>query len=140
MALPYYMHQDNRKNGTSLWYARATHFGIVTLDDLAEEVQQNCSLKKSDCLAVNSELVSVILNELRNSNKVKLDGFGIFTPAITSKGSVNEEDFNASEFIKGARVNFLAKYTIENGKGKRAWTQGLELLKVGGPLHSSKEE
>lgn len=142
MALPYYIYQDNRKSvGTNLWYARATHYGILSLEDLAKEVQRNCSLKLSDCIAVNTELVEVILNELRNSMKVELGDFGYFTPAVKSKGAIEKKDFTPSEFIRDAHVNFVAKWGIEktNGKGKsvRQWTQGTELKQIPGPLWAS---
>lgn len=144
MALPYYLYQDNRKNGTNLWYAKATHYGILSLEDLAKEVQRNCSLKLSDCIAVNTELVEVILNELRNSMKVELGDFGYFTPAIKSKGCIDKKDFTPTEYIRDAHVNFVAKWGIEkmHGKGKsvRQWTQGAQLKLISGPLWKSEKK
>lgn len=145
MAVPYYVYQDNRRNGTKLWYGRATFFGTLTLDDIAAEIQNNCSLRESDCKAINIELVEAISYELKNSSKVVLDGLGYFTPAFTSKGAVAEDKYNADEHIKNLRVNFNAKWHIEktgnggNGKAVRKWTQGTEFKKMPGPLWPSKK-
>ena len=141
--LPYYVYQDNRRNvGTNLWYGRATHYGILSLDDLAKEVQRNCSLKLSDCIAVNVELVETILYELKNSQKVDLGDFGYFTPAVKSKGAIQKADFNPNDFIKDAHVNFVAKWGVEkvNGKGRsvRQWTQGIQFKQLPGPLWPSE--
>ena len=138
MAVPYYVYQDNRKNGTRLWYGRATFFGTLTLDDIAAEIQNNCSLRESDCKAINWELVEAISYELKNSSKVVLDGLGYFTPAFRSAGSVSEDKFNAEEHI-----NFNAKWHIERtgngGKAVRKWTQGTEFKEMPGPLWPSKK-
>lgn len=143
MALPYYIYQDNRRTGTNLWYARATHYGTVTLDDLAKEVQTNCSLKISDCLAVNLELLSVIKAELNNSNKVKLDNFGSFAPAIKSKGALAKDEFSVEEHIKGSKVNFVAQWrrpVSANGRAtSREWTDGVTLKRVPGALLAPNE-
>lgn len=143
MAVPYYVYQDNRKNGTRLWYGRATFFGTLTLDDIAAEIQNNCSLRESDCKAINWELVEAISYELKNSSKVVLDGLGYFTPAFRSAGSVTEDKFNPEENIKNLRVNFNAKWNLEStGNGRRAvrkWTQGTEFKKMPGPLWPSKK-
>lgn len=144
MAVPYYIYQDNRKNGTKLWYGRATFFGTLTLDDIAAEIQNNCSLRESDCKAINIELVEAINYELKNSTKVVLDGLGYFTPAFTSKGAVSEDKYNPDECIKNLRVNFNAKWHIEKtgdgGKAVRKWTQGTEFKKMPGPLWAKKKK
>ena len=134
MALPYYVYQDNRKNGTNLWYAKATSYGTVTLDDLADEIQTNCSLKKSDCLAVNAELLQVIKNELSNSNCVYLDGFGYFKTAIHGKGASSEKDYTPQECVKQLCTNFVPSYGYSNIGGSKTyrcpWTEGITLKRV----------
>ena len=143
MAVPYYVYQDNRRNGTRLWYGRATFFGTLTLDDIAAEIQNNCSLRESDCKAINWELVEAISYELKNSSKVVLDGLGYFTPAFRSAGAVTEDKFTAEENIKNLRVNFNAKWHIERsgngGKAVRKWTQGTGFKEMPGPLWPSKK-
>ena len=54
MPILYRMHQDNRKNSAhkGKWYARAVMNGTVGIDEVAEVMQRNCTLKKSDIRAV----------------------------------------------------------------------------------------
>ena len=131
MAVPFYVYQDNRKTvGTKLWYGRATHFGTVELDDLAEQVQKTCSLTKSDCVAINTELVELLSYELSNSNCVSLDGLGYFKPAIKSKGAISADQFNAAENIAGSFVRFVPEWKIKSGKASRFLTSGVEFKKM----------
>lgn len=46
MAVFYKLYQDNRKTSSNQgkWYARAVHTGTVDIDDLAEEMQANCTV------------------------------------------------------------------------------------------------
>lgn len=129
-AIQYVTYQDNRKNGTNLWYGRAVYASTIDLDAIAERVQQNCSMKKSDVMAVLVEMVETMRYELQNSNKVKLDGFGTFSIGIKSKGAVSEEEFNANENVKGFRVKFLAEGKKQNGKITRTFTEGLRVIKA----------
>ena len=65
MAVKYRIYQSNRK-GTfkGKWYARAVHEGTVTTDELADIMQNNCTVKRSDILAVISELVETMSTQL----------------------------------------------------------------------------
>lgn len=145
MAVPYFVYQDTRRNvGTQLWYGRATHFGTVTLDDLAEQVQQTCSLTKSDCVAINTELVELLSYELSNSNCVSLDGLGYFKPAIKSKGAVAADKFTPAENIVGSSVRFVPEWKITGGsygnrKATRFLTSGVEFKKMPQALWKKKE-
>ena len=131
-AIQYVTYQDNRRTGTNLWYGRAVHPSTVNLDAVADRVQQNCSMKKADVLAVLTEMIETMKVEMQNGNKVCLDGFGTFYINLRSKGSLTEEDFNANEFIKGFRVKFLAEGKKQNGKITRTFTDGLRVVKAKG--------
>ena len=49
MAVKYKIYQSNRKDAfKGKWYARAVHDGTVTTDDLADIMQDNCTVKRSD--------------------------------------------------------------------------------------------
>ena len=129
-AIQYVTYQDNRKNGTNLWYGRAVYPSTIDLDAIAERIQQNCSMKKSDVMAVLTELIETMRYELQNSNKVKLDGFGTFYIGLRSKGAIDEKDFNANEYVKGFRVKFLAEGKMQNGKITRTFTEGIRVVKA----------
>ena len=94
MAVFYNTYRDNRETSNNFYYGRVVHLNTVNLNDIAERVQRNCSMKKSDCLAVMTEMIEVMNDELRNSNIVNIDGFGRFKLMISSKGVEQEEDYS----------------------------------------------
>ena len=52
------------------WYGKAVIVDKVEIDQLANEIQDNCTVKRSDILAVLSELGPAIKKELQRSMKV----------------------------------------------------------------------
>lgn len=118
MAVLYKLWQDNRKNTMypGKWYARAVHQNTFNLEKLSERIQRNCSMKKSDVLAVLTEMVEVMKDELQNSSTVRIDGFGSFSVGLKTKPAATAADFNAAKNVAGYRVNFRpASHTVANG-------------------------
>lgn len=56
MSVKYKLYQNKREGSSTKgkWYARAAADGLVTTDQLAETMQRNCTLKRSDIIAVIS--------------------------------------------------------------------------------------
>lgn len=106
---------DGREDAANnRWYAKAFHLGTVETDELAEEIQENCSVKKSDVKAVIEELIGVMTKRLQQSYAVKLNGLGTFKLAIvSSNGADTVEEFSVQGNIKGAKVNFTPATTID---------------------------
>ena len=110
MAVLYRLYQNNNKKNTKAygkWYAKAVHTNEYGTDELAQEVQRNCSMKKSDVKAVIEELCEVMARELGNSHAIKLQGLGTFRAGLKSTGTVTVREFNASKNITGTKINFL---------------------------------
>ena len=133
MALNYYLYQDNRSNGNGKWYARSVHPVTVDIDQLTEEIEHNCSMTKGDVRAVLQELCTQLAYVLKEGNKVKLDGFGIFYYTITTRGAQSDEDFTPQDNIKGANPRFLASRKKANGKYNILFTDGVKFKKVDPP-------
>ena len=131
MALLYKIVRDNRKDSNNLYYGRAVQINSISTDGLADIIQRNCTLKKSDVLAVISELVEVMTDQLQNSVTVKLDGFGTFKIGLKTVGAVKAEDFSVSRNVTGLRVNFLSegKKDVATNKVTRKFLQGATLQK-----------
>ena len=129
MALIYQNRQDNReylnqKKGVEnpnygYWYARAVCLGTKDTDDVADLVQRNCSMKKSDVKAVIEDLIEVIHDQLCNSYAVKLDGLGTFKAGIDTTGSKQLDEWTATKNITGAHVNFNPSITVDGSTGGR---------------------
>lgn len=131
MALFYKVVRDNRIDSDHLFYARAVHSGAVSTDDLAEIIQRNCSMKKSDVLAVLTELVEVMTDQLQASKTVKLDGLGSFKLGIRSFGADTEDKYSVTKHVAGLRVRFLAegKRDMSTNKVVRTFLNGCTLQK-----------
>ncbi|ALO49384.1 HU family DNA-binding protein [Hoylesella enoeca] len=130
MAILYRIHQDNRKNSVhkGKWYARAVMNGTVGIDQIAEVMQRNSTVKKSDILAVITELVETMQDFLQNSMRVKIKGLGSFKIGLKTKAANKPEDFNAAANVVGMRVNFQPELTIsKDGVRRRALLNGAKV-------------
>lgn len=129
MALNYKIYQSNANNLTKgKFYARASHKETVGIKQLAAVMQNNCTVKHSDIVAVLSELSEVLKQELQRGNRVRIDGFGTFKVNIRSKGAKTAKEFSAVENILGLRINFRPE-TFVNPDGSHI-TNMLSGLKV----------
>ncbi len=88
------------------WFATAVydqHF--ITTEELAEFIQTQASVKKSDIKAVLDELGAALKHFFELGQKVKLDGIGIFKVGFSSIG-VNKKDDCGAQNITTRRVLF----------------------------------
>ena len=115
MSVFYRLHQDKSKNTvrSGKWYARAVPTAVINTRQLAEIMQRNCTVKKSDILAVLDELVETMRDQMQDSKRVKLDGFGSFKIGISSNGAVSAKDFTASGNIRSMHVVFTPERSTD---------------------------
>ena len=83
---------------------------FISTDGLAEYIQTQCTVKKSDIRAVLEELGSAMKHYFELGQKVKLEGIGIFKVGISSAASDTEAGCTAS-LVKKSRVNFQPETT-----------------------------
>mgnify|MGYP002515555886 CR=1 FL=1 len=105
-SVSYYVRQDNRRTGTGLWYGKAYIRGTLTFDQIAQQIQNNCSMKKSDVIAYLTELIEVMQQKLTQGYKVQLGDIGYFSVGLTSLGALSEKKWNAKEYLKSMHVVF----------------------------------
>ena len=131
MALLYKIVRDNRKNSGNLYYGRAVQIQTIDSEGLADIIQRNCTLKKSDVIAVIKELIEVMTDQLQNSVTVKLDGFGTFKIGLKTIGADKPENFGISRNVKGLRVNFISAGKKDQATNKvvRSFLGGATLMK-----------
>jgi len=115
MAVKYKLQQcTNTKSAfNGYYYAKVVITDEVTLATISERVQRNCSVKKSDVVAVLTELTEVIKDELQTGHKVTIDGLGSFKIGIKGSYAKTAAAFNSAKNISGYKVNFRPTYTIE---------------------------
>lgn len=115
------------------YYALAQHTGTWRTRDIARLIQANCSLKESDVLAVISELVCSMKLLLQDSQRVQLDGLGMFKIAIANKPVDRPKDFRTSANVRALRIIFWPEYTIgKNGQRTTDLLEGTELAETKG--------
>jgi len=129
MAVLYRLSQNRMKDSKAFgkWFAQAVMTGTVDTDELADIMQRNCTVKKSDILAVITELIETMQDQLQNSKRVKLKGFGAFKIGIenTPGGAATAADFSAGKNIKGLHVLFQPEVkTDSSGQRKKTFISG----------------
>ena len=129
MAVLYRLAKNNNQynSGYGKWFAQAVMTGTVDTDALATIMQRNCTVKKSDILAVITELIETMQDQLQNSKRVKLNGLGAFKIGIenTQGGAENAADFNVGKNIKGLHVLFQPEVkTDSSGQRQKTFISG----------------
>ena len=141
MSVFYRLHQD-QSTGTKRsgkWYARAVPTAVITTRQLAEIVQRNCTVKRSDVMAVIEEMVEVMKDQMQDSKRVKLDGFGSFKIGIESKGAQTAGKYSVSEHVKGLHVVFMPERTTDSGGNRvKQFLQGARVEEL--PLNTVVKE
>ena len=93
------------KDEAPKYYAHVQASGDINIREMAERIQQTCTVHKSDVFAVLVALEDVITDALRGGEIVRLGDLGSLQIGISSKGALTEEDYEES-MIKKARINF----------------------------------
>ena len=141
MSVFYRLHQD-QSTGTKRsgkWYARAVPTAVIGTRQLAEIIQRNCTVKRSDVMAVIEELVEVMKDQMQDSKRVKLDGFGSFKIGIESKGAATAAKFTVADHIKGLHVVFMPERTKDTaGNRSKQFLQGAKVEEL--PLNTVVKE
>ena len=87
------------------YFARARKTGKIGMNEIAEEIQRNCSDTCGDVKLVLTELMDVIRDHLLNGEEVAIDGLGSFRVGVTSDSVTNPADFKRSN-IHGVHLKF----------------------------------
>jgi predicted histone-like DNA-binding protein len=129
MAVLYRLSQNKMSSSKAYgkWFAQAVMTGTIDTDALAEIMQRNCTVKKSDILAVISELIETMQDQLQNSKRIKLNGFGAFKLGIENAagGAATAAEFSAGKNIKGLHVLFQPEVkTDTTGQRRKTFVTG----------------
>ena len=118
MAVLYRLSQNKMEGSKAYgkWYAQAVMTGVVDTNALATIMQRNCTVKKADILAVITELIETMQDQLQDSKRVKLDGFGSFKIGIENEkgGALTAADFSTNKNVKGLHVLFLPEVKTDS--------------------------
>ena len=83
---------------------------FITTEQLADYIQMQASVKKSDCKAVLDELGSAFKHFFELGQKIRLDQIGIFKVGFSSNGTYDGAAAGIG-LVKSSRVNFQPETT-----------------------------
>ena len=109
---------------------------FIETEQLAEFIQTQASVKKSDIKAVLDELGAAMKHFFELGQKIRLDGIGIFKVGFSSIGVAKKEDCSAAT-ISTRRVLFQPETTRvivgqekkQDGTVKQKYVNAITLLK-----------
>ena len=133
MSVFYRLRKNNNSKSAQYgkYYARAVHVSTLTTNDIANIIQRNCSVKKSDVKAVLEELVEVMNSALQDSKRVKLDGFGSFKIGLKTAPADSAAEFNVRDNVTSLRVNFQPIAKVDsNGTRSKVFLTGTSVKEL----------
>ena len=133
--------KSQNKNSSSQafgkYFAQAVYDNhFVGTEELADFIQRQASVKKSDIKAVLQELGEAFKHFFEMGQKIKLDGIGIFKVGFSSIGVTKLEDCSA-QTITTRRILFqpetsrvvVGQEKKEDGSVKQKYVNAISLLK-----------
>ena len=101
--------RNNIKRSSSYgkYFAKTVSQGEITIKDLAIEASRNSTLRKSDVIAVVTEIEEMLRYRLAEGQTVVLDGIGRFSLRVESDGVDNPNDFSIGKHIRRVICRFL---------------------------------
>ena len=133
MAVLYRLYQNNndKSPGKGKWYAKAVMTNVIDTKKLADIMQRNCTVKRADIMAVLTELVETMRDQLQDSKRVKLDGLGSFKLALTSKGAATAADYEVKKHVKKVRVLFSPESSTDSsGQRTKTFLEGVKVQEL----------
>lgn len=91
--------------GEVKYYAKAQASGVITIDQLADDISYSTTLTDGDVLNVIRALIKQIKRHIANGEIVRLENLGSFQVQLSSEGTMTSEDFS-SEKIRKIRLQF----------------------------------
>ena len=132
MKLNYVKYQNKSKNPKmkNKWYGRVAIRESVNIEQVATKMQDNCTVKRADILAVLSELGPTVTELLQDSKRVVLPYLGAFKLGINTIAAESAEAFTVKN-IKGVHVLFQpATHQLADGRRVKDLTDGCTLQEL----------
>ena len=123
--------KPGEKNDAPKYYAQAQARGDVNIREMAERIQNSCTVHKSDVYAVLVALEDVVADAIQYGEIVRLGELCTLLVGLSGKGSLTEEDYSDT-LIKRAKINFRPGKVLAGALGT------LKFSKV--PIKYTKEE
>lgn len=123
------------KLAKKMYYAKAQADGVVTMDEMAEEISYATSLTDGDVLNVIRAVIRQMKKNLSAGKIVKMEQLGSFQVQVSSTGAEDKKDFSASN-ITGVSVQFRPGRMVRDVVS----TAALSFSRVAGKKEVAAEE
>ena len=100
--------QNSKSEYYGKWYGRTHMLGTTGIEELAQRIQNRCTVRESDVLAVLTELSDAIAEILAAGYQVRVPGLGIFHTTVTTERADSKEEFTDAN-IKKLNIKFRAE-------------------------------
>ena len=110
------------KDEAPKFYAQAQARGDVNIREMAERIQQTCTVHKSDVYAVLVALEDVIAEAIQNGEIVRLGDLCTLQVSLSGKGALTEDDYTA-DLIKRSKINFRPGRVLSNALAGLSFTK-----------------
>ena len=123
-----YQNNNPQNSGYGKWYGRVVITETVDIEYLATKMQDNCTVKRADILAVLSELGPTMSDLLKDSKRVRIPYLGCFKLGIKTTGEEDPEKFNARTNVDNVHVIFQPETkATEAGKMVKVLVEGVSM-------------
>lgn len=119
--------EPGNPNAPKKYYAKMQASGVVTMDEMAEDISYATTLTDGDVLNAVRALIKQIKKHLAAGKIVRVENFGTFQLQLHSEGTDTEEEFSASN-ITEASIQFRPGQPIK--AATRAGDGGLSFKRV----------
>ena len=134
MALNVVLRKNEIKRNSTYgkYYAHVVHHQDIKLEDFAQEIQSNCSVKVSDVKAVLTELQETMKRHLQDGHVIVLPDIGRLKLSVESEGVSDPKDFNVAQHIKRVVCRFIAagkRGGHRNGRIRYSLCDGVKVVR-----------
>lgn len=102
---------SQKENRGVVLHARPVNSKTYTLDDAIRRISEKCTLSPGDVKATLSELTDYIVTNLRDGNRVQLEGLGNFSISLKCKPTTDYKDVRSQD-VSFQRINFLPSVSL----------------------------
>ena len=105
----YYLKKSNNKltSSNGRYVVKACHDQEVDVDKFAERIQRSCTLTKPDIVAALCAFSEEMSRCLRNGDKVRLPGLGLFKLELDCTPVDDPETFRLADHYRGVKLHVL---------------------------------
>ena len=146
MAKIFYNLKQNKVKNSKIygkWFAHGKIIETLNTRKLANHIAEHGSIYTPDVVfGVLEKFRSCLLEMLLESERVKIDGLGIFFTTLENEkgGALKKEDFNPQKNLKALHIRFLPDSTTETNISSREFIKKAEFVNAEAFADQLKED